>query len=167
MIFLFRLLRYFRNASQTLLKLFSFLVKTQSTMYTLHPTEQIFLLFVYSTYGNMSFSKFTSLYGVHPKTSAILYTYAVSKNPNIHPLWILQYLYWIRQYPSTVMACMYWNCDSKTWRNHIYQVLTALFCSLNTVSSFPNFLFMLFFIFFFKILFIYLYIYLFIYIFYI
>lgn len=93
----------------------------------------IFLQFIIFKYGNIHQNKFQLIYGVYCLTAAYLYAVAYTQDPSIHPLWILQFLHWIHQYPTNIHATQFWNIDPKTWRKHIYEVLFALVLGLNTV----------------------------------
>jgi hypothetical protein len=113
----------------------------QSNMY---PYQALFLQYIYFTFGDMDVDKFVSLFGIHPITASILFVYAATLNSIIQPLWILQFLWWIKHYPTAPAASFLWHCDPKTWRKHIYHILVTLFFSLNTVSSFLFFFFFFF-----------------------
>lgn len=95
----------------------------------------VFLQFIIFKFNNIKQKKFEQIFGVHCLTAAYLYTIVNTYNPSIHPLWVLQFLHWIRQYPTNAHATFFWDIDVKTWRSHILQVLYTLFIGLNMVCD--------------------------------
>ncbi len=118
-----------------------------SFSFPMHPLEVLFLQYIYITYGDITVDYFAQVFGVHISTAILLFITAVTSNDMVQPLWVLQFLYWIKHYPTGIQATFTWKCDEKTWRSHIYQVLFALYSHLSTVCIFfPSFLFLFFFL---------------------
>lgn len=82
----------------------------------------------------MTNSLFSNIFGVTMQTAAILYTVAWGANKDIAPLWVLQFLFWVRQYPTVRAGAFHWGCDPKTFASHYKAVLFALFDNLDYVK---------------------------------